>query len=147
MKTRHLLLVLIPALLLGGAVYAVNSPQAKNAVAQFVMPAPMAPGIPQTASLGATTASATINFTDVTAGTRILAGICFRISCSAACEYRTGASGSIGTAVATDNDLPAATPERICLPPNQDSIAFFNPGGSALTWKVARLATPTADLQ
>jgi hypothetical protein len=70
-------------------------------------------------------------------------GVCIRFDCSTAVTYRTGvlANGAV-TAVATDNDLPVSTIEKMCFTAggfNQpdDTIAFL--GASSGTCKVAQL--------
>lgn len=95
----------------------------KNAQAVWAVPCSMAPGVPQNAALaGGVSVSVT-----VAKGCRV------RISANIAVQYRVTAGAD--NAAATDNDLPANTPEYITLLSNQDTISFFSAGAG--TAKVA----------
>lgn len=121
MKNARIALAL---LLISAPAFALNPSAMKYGKSPMSTPAPMAPGIPVNVALaGAASAGTTL----------ALGGQCVRISCSVACQYRVTAGSS--TAVATDNDLPAGTPERFCLTDAQNTITFFS--ATAGTAKVA----------
>lgn len=92
------------------------NPQSKGPA--YVAPASIAPKVPTKVVLtGATSVSmATLTGTQK--------GSCIRISCTVACSYRIGIGAQ--TATADDNQLPATTPERMCLPDGWDTIAFYS---------------------
>jgi len=121
------------ALLFAGGAYAVKPPSVKNAGASFAVPSSMAPGIPTNLTVGASASVGT---------TLTSAGVCVRIYCTAACQYRVTLGSS--TAVATDNTLPAGVPERFCLTDQLDTLTFYNTGASSLTAQVAVSAGPTS---
>lgn len=123
------LFALALGLTLGAAAsaFAVEPSGAKTARATFAVPATMAPGIPTNLAL---TGAASIGTTLATPG------VCVRISCSVDCQFRVTSGSS--TAVATDNELPAAWPTPFCLLNNQDTITFFS--AAAGTAKVAIVA-------
>lgn len=104
--------------------FALNPSAMKYGKSPMSTPAPMAPGIPANVALVGTTSAGT---------TLAITGQCVRISCSVACQYRVTVGSS--TAVATDNELPAGTPERFCLTDTQNTITFFS--ATAGTAKVA----------
>jgi hypothetical protein len=84
----------------------------------------MAPGIPNVVTIPA---GGSAGVTLATPGVRV------RITSSVDCTYRV--TKGANTAVSTDNDLPAGTPEYITLLHDQDTVTFYS--ASAGTAKVA----------
>lgn len=94
---------------------ALGTQTAKTAAAAYVAPAPPAPKLPTKVTLaGAASAGTTLTST----------GQCLRISCTVDCAYRVTVGSS--TATVDDNQLPAGTPERLCMSTGQDTVTFYS---------------------